>query len=316
MGVYHISGLGRSPGAVTMPLTCVYCLLKLAYEENDQMARGFFSSSGEFSQNEKYAGKPEGLIVISTEEIFDDPTKVIGFTCKWFELNLSVKSNKNVISVYLKKLTEILQLQYQPLPLKYFCGIRINNISDLDDIFLKSYITMMALRDKEVWINLVGGANHINFILIISASLALASTRFYYVFDWDETQDKSPTSLHPTWFGIRNLNAKDILSRWYEVPPVIIGWSEVIGSLRDIFVNTDIVNIGQIRDLLRNLVPEPDKLIPKLRGVVLNIDGEKVSLTQMFKRFLNLTRQAEEQGIKNLSDLLRWKDTKVFLRND
>jgi len=65
MGVWHISGLGISPGALTAPTASIYLLLK-ASEEGDPDARKFFETSGERDQNDGHLrGFPEGFIIFT-----------------------------------------------------------------------------------------------------------------------------------------------------------------------------------------------------------------------------------------------------------
>lgn len=316
MGVFHISGIGTSPGAVTVPLSCVYCLLKLAYERNDNEAREFFRSSGEFFGNESYAGKPEALILFSSQDAFN--SNRINRSCNWFTINST--NNIEVIKEYLSNLTEDkLKLNYQPLPLKYLCGVYVN-MSDFEDIFLKAYLTMNALRDKEIWINLVGGANQINLALILAAGLAYASVRFYYVFEWDNQNNRPSNSLHPTWFDLNNFNSQIILSKWMDVPLLMLGWSEIIRRLTNILPNEKtVVNIGQIENELRSLGYNPQQLIQKLRNTVLIIENDKVKISPMFMRLINLIQNLQQIGqINNFADWLRWCDNNggIFLRQD
>lgn len=321
MGVFHISGVGTSPGAVTVPLSCVYCLLKLAYEGNDNKAREFFRSSGEFSGNESYAGKPEALILFSSQDAFN--SNRINQSCNWFTINST--NNIEVIKEYLSNLTkDKLRLNYQPLPLKYLCGVCVN-MSDFEDIFLKAYLTMNALRDKEIWINLVGGANQINLALILAAGLACASVRFYYVFEWDNQNNRPSNSLHPTWFDLNNFDLNNfdsqiILSKWMDVPLLMLGWSEIIRWLTNIFPNEEtVVNIGQIRSGLENLGYNPQQLMPKLRYTVLIIENDRVKISPMFMRLINLIQNLQQIGqINNFSNWLEWCNNNgiIFLRQD
>jgi len=59
MGVWHISGLGISPGALTVPTTSIYLLLKAA-EEDESRACEFFDTSGErIKKKGTLRGSPE-----------------------------------------------------------------------------------------------------------------------------------------------------------------------------------------------------------------------------------------------------------------
>lgn len=66
MGVFHLSGLGLNPGAVTIPLTYTYFLLKQS-KEGDLASQQFFAHSGE--KQERLKGKPEAIIVFTSKEV-------------------------------------------------------------------------------------------------------------------------------------------------------------------------------------------------------------------------------------------------------
>jgi hypothetical protein len=66
MGVFHLSGLGLNPGAVTVPLTYIYFLLKQS-KEGDSASQQFFAHSGE--EQERLKGKPEAIIIFTSKEV-------------------------------------------------------------------------------------------------------------------------------------------------------------------------------------------------------------------------------------------------------
>jgi hypothetical protein len=68
MGVFLLSGLGLNPGAVTVPLTYLYYLLK-QFKNGDSAASRFFVHSGE--KNERLNGKPETLVVFTSREVIN-----------------------------------------------------------------------------------------------------------------------------------------------------------------------------------------------------------------------------------------------------
>jgi hypothetical protein len=68
MPIYHITGLGVNPGAVTVPLSVVYSLLQQASKGVPE-AKEFFMYSGEMEQEEK--GAPETVIIFTSKEVIE-----------------------------------------------------------------------------------------------------------------------------------------------------------------------------------------------------------------------------------------------------
>ena len=68
MGVYHLSGLGINPGAVTMPMTAIY-LMHVGLVLGNERAVEFFRYSGESGEGdskETYPGKPQALLIFTS----------------------------------------------------------------------------------------------------------------------------------------------------------------------------------------------------------------------------------------------------------
>lgn len=68
MGVYHFTELGKSPSAVTAPLTIIYMLLKLE-QLGDQGAIEFFRYSDERARRYELRGAPEYLIIPTSSDV-------------------------------------------------------------------------------------------------------------------------------------------------------------------------------------------------------------------------------------------------------
>ncbi len=85
MGVYHISGLGTSPGALTMPLTAIY-VLQVAQAVGFEEAERLFEHSGELGGKgsfEKVRGLPEVVIAFTSKEVIEGKIYV-RYLSKWF----------------------------------------------------------------------------------------------------------------------------------------------------------------------------------------------------------------------------------------
>lgn len=208
MGVWHISGLGASPGALTVPLTYIYLLLK-AVSKGNKIANEFFEASGETSQEKK--GAPEALVIFTSSDVIEG--KVQGkIEDSWFN-TLKQNSVPKTMAEYLKRLFKKLKSNdfsqfYNDLWIKYIHFITVDYLN-FNDIFPKCYITLNALREKEIWINMVGGSNPINASLILSAGFVEANARTYYIFE------SNLSLLHPSIEkpNFSNLNTEILLNR-------------------------------------------------------------------------------------------------------
>ncbi|MEM2661393.1 MAG: hypothetical protein QXS74_08755 [Nitrososphaeria archaeon] len=215
MGVWHLSGLGMRPGAVTVPLTYIYILLKAA-SLGDETAKEFFDTSGEYTQ--EFKGASEGLILFTSKEVIEGPIGV-NIQDKWF--GTSGESTPKVIAKYLKKLLEELRdSRFTPFYndnkwVKEIYLVRVQH-DNFDDCYFKIGVTVRALREKEIWANMIGGANQINSAILVAGSLFAAVQRYYYIFQSDIN------SLHPEINkpDLRNPRSiiHDLSDKWQELP--------------------------------------------------------------------------------------------------
>jgi len=77
MGIYHLTGLGLSVGAVTAPLS----YLAARYERDTPQDRVFFGLSGEIDQPpEMKRGGVQALILYTTQEVYDRQVVSLPYT--------------------------------------------------------------------------------------------------------------------------------------------------------------------------------------------------------------------------------------------
>ncbi|MGD9162231.1 MAG: hypothetical protein PVG39_27725, partial [Desulfobacteraceae bacterium] len=184
MGVWHLSGLGLNPGAVTVPLTYIYCLLKMA-SGGDQNAKDFFSSSGEMNQDN--TGAPEAIVLFTSKDVIEG-NKKYEVRDRWFKTSKK-NSEPLTITSYLSYLLKNLEGNnfkkfYVQEWLKYFFIIEVDH-QNFEDCFFKIALTVSALKDKEIWINMVGGTNQINAALLAGSGFSTIAARYYYLFQTD-----------------------------------------------------------------------------------------------------------------------------------
>lgn len=302
MGVWHLAGLGVNPGAVTAPLTYIYLLLKQSLL-GDSKAKEFFRYSGE--AREALPGKPEALIIFTSEAVIRGEAQGNKVEDRWFKTEKK-RSALETIKAYLKRLLEELENQkfrkfYQEKWIKYFYSISVNH-EDFEDCFRKIAITINALKDKEIWINMVGGTNQINSALLSSSGLTSAAGTYYYVFQ------TNTSLLHPDIEkpDFDNLRIAVPPPSWHELPYFSLDMSQLYNRLKEVFSNRDKVNINEIKGILKEL-NFPEQFLAKLRGSFLKINNQIVMKGAMLDYWLGLWNKLQDD-FKKVNNFTTWKD--------
>jgi hypothetical protein len=302
MGVWHLSGLGMNPGAITVPLTYIYLLLKQA-SQGESKAVEFFGRSGE--SREKMKGKPQAVIVFTSEDVINGK-KQSEIEDKWFKTQKR-KSALETISAYLAKLLNELKSDdfptfYNGKWIEYFYCVKVD-YQDFDDCFRKIAVTVNALRDKEIWINMIGGANPINAALLSSSGFTSTASVYYYLF---QTNIKL---LHPDIKkpNFNNLRVPVPPPSWHELPFFTLDMSPLYNKLTDIFKYKEKANENEIKKLLKEL-NFPDQFFAKLKGRLLKIDGEIVTKGYMLDYWAEMWNELRNEfdKIKNFTDWKNW----------
>ncbi|NJE31237.1 hypothetical protein E3E38_09305 [Thermococcus sp. 18S1] len=272
MGVYHVSGLGTSPGALTMPLTCVY-ILRAAARLGHNGASNFFALSGERERKgsyEKNRGEPEAIIAFDSKEAIEGKLK-LNYQSNWFRMTGGKQEAigepiKKYLCKLLDHLNKILEREgagglNHP---GYFYLIGVD-YQDFEDVLDKAGLVFHGLRRKEVWVNLIGGSNQINLALMLAGNYTMVPSRYYYVF-------QNELTLEPSWVKGLPQNARDIkkaadriLDEWRDILPINLGFGPILNELgRKFFVEKkkllskrEVINI-----LAKNGYTE--KFLPKL----------------------------------------------------
>lgn len=303
MGVWHLSGLGVSPGAVTVPLTYIYLLLKMASGGNED-ARDFLAASGEMGQES--TGAPEALILFTSADVVQGKEQAREVRDRWFNTHKQ-KSAPGTIKGYLSCLLnslkdESFQRFYGSEWLKYFFVIEVDH-QDFEDCFFKVAITVNALRDKEVWVNMVGGTNQINAALLAASGFATTAARYYYLFqtdtrllhlDMDRPDLKIPQLPIP-------------INSWQELPFFTIDMSRLYEELKELFENREKVHVNQIRCILKKL-DLPGQSLAKMRSGLINIQNDVVTKGPMLDRWIEMWSRIEKElsGELNMSTWKKW----------
>lgn len=148
MGVYHLIGLGRSPGAVIGPLT----YLAHRYQRWNPADRAFFAGSGEAAQRARgdRVGDIHALVLFTTRE----------FLCQEWPAICGGR----------------------PEGVVFWCEVDRRGIrTTYARVAQVAALAGVGGQGKEIWVNLTGGNNVVNFALELAAVLSGDVARLYYV---------------------------------------------------------------------------------------------------------------------------------------
>jgi len=302
MGVWHLSGLGINPGAVTVPLTYLYLLLKMASEGNRE-AQNFFATSGERGQELK--GAPEALIIFTSKDVIEG-SKYSDIIDNWFKTKKK-KSAVETIKTYLVNLLRNMEDKdfrrfYNNKWLKYLFLIQVDH-RNFEDCFFKIAMTVKALRDKEIWVNMVGGTNQINAALLSASGFTTMATRYYYLFQTDIQL------LHP---DLQKPNVKGFQlpvppPAWQELPLFTIDMSRLYEDLKKLFAHREKVHIKEVKNILEKL-HLPDQFLAKLRSGLITTDKDIATKGYMLDRWDKMWAKIRDEitGEMNMSIWKKW----------
>jgi hypothetical protein len=243
MGVYHLMGLGRSMGTVTGPIS----YLAHRYQRYNLDDRLFFSSSGEEQHRRagQRVGEIQAIVLFTTPEVLNGDEKglVFDYLDNHPGQRAAVDSLKSggkmpdLLPKYIGKYWEPMARQHAN-EIKRFHGKTVTNLSmkiylcavdrrDIFQVFERVAQIVVALKEKELWANLTGGTNVLNFALQLGATLTGEISRLYYVQAFDSFAEKSLAYTSEEGY-------------WIEIPAMPLNLSRVIRSVLDV-----VAQIGQ-----------------------------------------------------------------------
>lgn len=299
MGVYHFAGLGRSPGAVSSPLSIIYILLKAA-EEGHEKAKEFFQHSGEISQELK--GAPEYLMILTSSSIIKGEEQAQEARSKLFQNKKFVSSPLRILVRYLKTLTETLGLDaiYREGWIKRIYAVEVKYL-DFQDCYEKANTILNACRDKECWVNTQAGSNQITSSVTISASINLIAGKYYYVKQTNITE-LDPPDLTPAALNNPADYVDQILVSWGELPIFGLGINKVIEEIDTLFMGREKVTISEVYKKLEKYGLSGITL-SKLRPYLI-IEGDTVRRSPRFNELKYLI-STKIPNITNVSEMER-----------
>lgn len=183
MGVYHLMGLGRSPGTITG----AFSYLAHRYGRWNSSDREFFGRSGEVEQREKgeKVGDVQCLILFTTAEVMNGKLKAFSYIDNGAGQNTGDDQPEDTME---KVLTKLLREEWRKLSkgrteVDIF-WVEVNRYDiRLTYERVAQVITALAgvgSQGKEIWGNLTGGTNVVNFAIQLAATLSGNVARLYY----------------------------------------------------------------------------------------------------------------------------------------
>ncbi len=230
MGVYHLMGLGLTPGAVTAPLS----YLANRYQRWNFEDQAFFARSGEASHREQgqKVGDVQSIILFTTREVIQGvaENKKAFLSSKYINNAPGTAKGslqegdvmKKLLPALLKSHCEIIFGGRQSISL-YWCEIDRRNIQLTYQRVVQIITALSSVggQGKEIWANLTGGNNVINFALQLAATLSGDVARLYYI----QAQDRAAEQC---------INFATEKNYWVEMPVIPLELSSLNLSVLDL----------------------------------------------------------------------------------
>lgn len=316
MGVYHLMGLGLSPGVVTGPIS----YLAHRYQRSNPEDLEFFARSGEAEQNPEEKGDIQGIVIFTTKEVLEgsdtqDELYYVenrsGTVAKRPHTPLNFPMQKQLKELLKKDWSNIRGKQHQRENGHiYWCEVDLRNTELTYDRVIKVVAALdnPGRRGKEVWSNLTGGNNVINFALQLAVTLSSAIGRLYYVQAINEDAEKCVrfTAEHNYWVELPVIPL--VLSPLIEEVIKIIGNE----SLHYRHVYSRLMQSGSQWELLGQ-VPDAEEfnqkyLLPMWKpGIIQTVNQDVYTVGSQWK-LIQEYKEKFEKGKKtglNIDDLAR-----------
>lgn len=193
MGVYHLMGLGNSPGAVTGSLS----YLAYRYKRWNTSDIEFFGRSGEIRQRDegKKVGDVQAFVVFTTREVLDGKLVSRPYTeNQRGTTHGKTTDNKQPMKEVLKSLLPSIlrDISHRKTIDLFWCNIDRRDIRNVYERVIRVVAALSGVggQGKEMWANLTSGNNVTNFALELAATLSGQIARLYYVQAQNEDAEK------------------------------------------------------------------------------------------------------------------------------
>ena len=239
MGVYHLMGLGLSPGAVTGPLSYLACRHR-RWSEAD---RAFFGGSGERAHRDegRRVGDAQALVLFTTREVIAGEARG-RYVDNPFGSSQGAEGEGPLPEVLRRVLPEVWPVaEGRAEGRVYWCEV---DRGDFAGTFGRMVRLIAALRGagkqgKEMWAHLTGGGNVVNAALLTAGAVSGDVARTGYV----QAPPKAETCLRcPCEKGY-----------WVEVPVVPLAVAPLAEPVLDLLSAAGPLSAAEIHGRLAGL---------------------------------------------------------------
>ncbi len=228
MGVYHLMGLGRSPGVVIGPIT----YLAHRYRRWNEADREFFARSGEARQRAagQKVGDIQALVLFTTPEVLSGQAPAYSYVVN--PPGRKTRQPEQPGGLMQEILRDLLRREWPAIGggrrsgTVFWCAVDRRDIRTTYERVVRVIAALAGTggQGKEMWINLTGGNNVINLALELAATLSGAVARMYYVQAEDDIAEKCV-----------RFTAED--GYWVELPILPLAFGELQRAIIDLLTN-------------------------------------------------------------------------------
>lgn len=311
MGVWHISGLGMSPGAFTVPTTGIYLLLKAA-KEGMPAALEFFETSGEKNQKEgTIRGFPEGFVIFTSKEVLEKKSpRKSGIKDNWFGNTGNVICVPRVACKFIRDLHKEF-FGDSDIPKIYYLEVDYRDFKKALPVIHTTVNALGTRGGKELWANMVGGTNQINASILTAGSLSGSISRYYYYFEQDN--DLLHPDLKKPKGDLSQGQIDLILSKWFQLPIFDLGWGIISTKIDELMEQyNNMIPLSVLKDELKKTGMENQYLAKLMGSKLIVIEGDCVKPgadLNHLKSLLSINSKSPE----NLSEWKEWAANKGIL---
>lgn len=284
MGVYHIMGLGRSPGAITAPLS--YLAYRYKRWNNDDQR--FFARSGEITQRKRgeKVGDVQALVLFTTPEVLRANDSRF-YSYEYIENPSGRITEKPVLPGGSMKevLQKLLRKEWPGVSggreegIIFWCEVDRRDIRSTYDRIIQVIAALAGVggQGKEIWVNLTSGNNVTNFALELAATLSGNVARLYYVQAENQSAEKC-------------IRFTAEVGYWVDLPVMPLKLSDVSHAIIELLLQESSMSLQNLYSRLKSIHWKP------LQGVSTET-FEEVYLKPMWKQGLIAEKTAKTYEI-------------------
>lgn len=324
MGIYHLMGLGLSPGAITGPLS----YLAHRYQRWNTDDQHFFSRSGEMIHRQagQKVGDMQSIVFFTTPEVLAGQTPFQSYAYVENQPGQIADKPEKSRAPMKEVLRSVLKKEWQKISggrqigAVFWCEVDRRNISLTYERIVQVIAALAGVggQGKEMWVNLTGGNNVTNFALQLAATLSGEVARLYYVQAENQAAEKCVRFTAEEGYWVE-LPVMPLVLSDLNLAVLNLLHQERVVDLRNLYSHL----IGKFWNLLEEVSAEEFKEIylkPMWKQGLLAeeqngyIVGSQWELIQPYEEVL---QQARETGksLEELAQQERWIEREVIQLN-